>query len=75
MDTIIDFYEDKNVLGSLQIKNNSLIFEDNASFEFIRFVAYLRPNKEINLRAWAESLPNVVHGRVYAVRRETQDSK
>lgn len=68
-EVVIDFYSDQEVLGTIQVENGNLVFPQDSTPDFMRFVTGLLPEREMNLSEWAESLPNIVHGRTYAVRR------
>jgi hypothetical protein len=71
MTLIIDFYSDQDAIGSIEIKDNVLsVLKENLTPGFSRFIAGLIPSRHMDWSEWAESLPFIVHGRTYAVKRE-----
>jgi hypothetical protein len=69
MKVVIDFYADQELMGTIGVENGSLVFPDDSTPDFARFVTGLLPERDIDLSVWANSLPNIVHGRVYAIKR------
>jgi hypothetical protein len=68
-EVVIDFYADQELMGTIRVVNNTLVFPDDSTHDFARFVTELLPVGDMDLNEWAESLPYIVHGRTYAVKK------